>query len=186
MKLKNGRDAQEALAEVHPDLRLLLNDFDVWSKYDGLPEPTLTEVIRTLQEQEDIYFRRSKDLLKSLEPGPRQHMIDPEGDGTWRPTTPSEQVEAHGFVGKSDAELRAIARKRFTWHIARCAVDIRTRNYTRSDVARVWDWFQRRCKRPDWELVKHDTKGPHIHVGRRATDWKAKHYDSLMLASAMK
>lgn len=57
----------------------------------------------------------------------------------------------------------------FSWHLVRCAIDLRTHHYTDPQLKLVETWFQQKCRPThDWEVITelHGT-GPHIHIGYR-------------------
>lgn len=60
-----------------------------------------------------------------------------------------------------------------SWHLFRCATDLRSKHYTPQQAARVMDWIKAHCEQPLWEtvLVPHGT-GPHFHVARRDFSWR--------------
>jgi hypothetical protein len=43
---------------LHPIVRTLIQNLDVWSKAQGLPEVCVTEVLRTIKQQEEIYYKQ--------------------------------------------------------------------------------------------------------------------------------
>jgi hypothetical protein len=160
---------------VHPELKVLLRDFDTWSSAKGLPDPVVTDLIRTRAEQLAIYVPYWSKLQQALKPGPFHLRIDPEGDGEYRALTASETALASDLAPMTGAQLEARALAKFTWHMARTAADVRTNHYRQTEMKRVRLWFIERCPRPEWELVFHDTAGPHVHVARRDREWRAKY-----------
>jgi hypothetical protein len=156
-----GDNMAEQLADSHPELSALLRDFETWSHKQGLPEPVVVELWRSAKEQGDLYVgiwrQQAKQALASKAP-PRAAKL--------------RALEIHRM---SDKELRGLAEQKFSWHVCRCAVDLRTRHYTREQMLEVVKWFQERCPKPMWELVteKHGT-GAHIHCGRRDFSWRKK------------
>lgn len=60
-----------------------------------------------------------------------------------------------------------------SWHLVGCAVDVRANNLTPEQQREALVWFQRRCPRPEWEVLLHG-KGQniHFHVGRKHQGWR--------------
>lgn len=74
--------------------------------------------------------------------------------------------------GLSEADARAEARKKFSWHLARCAVDLRNNHYTAVQRRQVMEFLKQGREKPHWEVIEHDVgRGDHIHLGRRDFDW---------------
>jgi hypothetical protein len=165
---------EEGWPLLHPDLRQLLTDFEGWSAKQGLPEPVVTDLVRQPSAQQTIYLRFFRKLQRAMEPGPEQGRIDPEGDGTFRPLTLSELKQAKELRGLPEAELVTRAMGRFSWHLVRCAADLRSRHYSPAQLAQVRRWFEERCQRPLYEFLVHDVTAPHLHVGRRDFAWRAR------------
>lgn len=149
------------LPGCHPELVTVLREFELWSHAQELPEPIVVELWRTPRQQGDIYMAvwrsEARVTLQS------------------RAAPVAARTRALEIERMTEDELRAVAEKKFSWHICRCAVDLRTMHYGREELASVVRWFQERCPKPMWELVteKHGT-GAHIHCARRAFDWRAK------------
>lgn len=71
-----------------------------------------------------------------------------------------------------------------SWHLFRCAVDLRLSHYDAMAKEKVLAWWQEKLvdrkdkkgPKAKWELYTetHGT-GPHIHVGRRDYAWKEKY-----------
>lgn len=75
--------------------------------------------------------------------------------------------------GLSEAEARAEARRKFSWHLCRCAVDLRNNHYTAVQLAQVMDFLKRGREAPLWEVISHDVgRGNHLHLGRRDFSWR--------------
>lgn len=160
---------------IHPDLIQLAGEFEAFSGAEGLPDPVVTDLIRNPADQEAIYLKFYTGLQAALEPGDRHGMIDTQGDGEWRALTPTEWHEADQVHGLTNVQLRIRAKERFTWHWVKCAMDLRTRHYTRSQLVVAKSFFDKRCPKPSWEFLVHDVTAPHMHVGRRDAKWR-EHY----------
>lgn len=63
MKFKSPTLAEQ-YERTSPKLRAKCSEFEAWSASNGLPEPVATHIIRTVQEQEDIYW----PLIKKSDP----------------------------------------------------------------------------------------------------------------------
>lgn len=159
---------------VHPELRVLLVAFDEYSVKWDLPEPVVTDLVRSPEQQMRVYVRFWKKLQAALADGPHHNQIDPEDDGTFRPLTPVEYGQAVVLRPLTDEQLAARARQKFTWHWVRCAMDLRSREYSPDELSRVRKWFQPRCQAPLWEFLVHDVTAPHIHCARRDFAWRAR------------
>lgn len=160
--MKFSSDEMEGqLAMCHPDLLVVMRQFEVWSDGHGLPEPHISEVMRTPKEQGRIYAREWRDkALKTVR--------DPL-------TTALDKKHAQRLLDMPALELLALAAKKFTWHFVGAAVDIRTNHYRLAELTTVEKWFRDRCEPPIWELIteKHGT-GAHIHLARRDYSWRKK------------
>lgn len=92
--------------------------------------------------------------------------------------TPQQQEDIYwrGIAkntGLPEAEARAAARKKFSWHLCRCAVDLRNRHYTAAQLAQVMEFLRDGRERPHWEVISHDVgRGQHLHIGRRDEAWR--------------
>lgn len=184
-----GAEVEAFWPSSHPDLRTLICEFANFSKRQSLPPPVITELGRSRARQRAIYLKRFGKLLDGLAPGERRHMIDPEDDGTWRRFNEEDLQEAQRLSalvasglrhGKSVlGVLEELADNRFTWHWVNAAADLRTTggggHYTPAQLEIVTAFFEARCKKPNWEFKKHDTAGPHIHIGRRDLGWKERY-----------
>jgi len=168
---------ERQLPEVHPEVVDLLRRFDIFSSANKLPEPVVTDLVRDVPSQVRIYVDFWEKLQASFAPGPH-HLQFPDEDGTWRALTPTEAKEAQEVRFLSDADLAIRASRRFTWHWAKCAADLRTYHYSPTQLQTVHDWFEKRAKRPDWELLVHDVTAPHLHVARRDFRWRDKYAPS--------
>jgi hypothetical protein len=70
--------------------------------------------------------------------------------------------------------------KRWSWHYCGCAMDIRIKNLTAEDRARVVAWIQGWAKsgtdlKCDVVLESDAARGPHIHIEIEDADWRRKY-----------
>lgn len=162
-----GRRTQEFNVELHPDVRNLVWALDKWSVENGIPEVEITECFRTVEEQEHIYFGYFKRLIATFESQGKLQSGEANIAISMRP--------------KSDDELKKIAREKFSWHMVHCATDIRTitsGHYTVDQAHKVFEFLKSKAKpESKWELLAHDVAGPHIHIGLRDFNYRAK-YDT--------
>jgi hypothetical protein len=169
--------------KVHPELRALLEAFDAFSEAEGLPDPVVTDLVRSPEAQERIYVTFWQKLQQALEDGPHKGQIDPEGDGSFRPLTESEKRDAEAVRGLTLEQLSARAKNRFTWHHCACAADLRTRHYGPGQLKRVRAWVMEKTAPPSdvrpqdrlWEVLFHDVTAPHLHIARRDAAWRNLH-----------
>lgn len=135
--------------EMHPDVRDVLVALDAWSVKHRIPETVVTHVFRGRAFMEETYWLGiAKKLTIQL------------------PNASPAEVERIA---------RETARMKFSWHLVRCAADIRNRHYTKEEREDVFAWLRVHCKPPMFELVQHDVgKGDHIHVGRKDLEWKTR------------
>lgn len=157
--------ADAAIREIehcHPELRDLLMEFDRWSVSEGLPEATLTDLIRDEGRQIRIYvdYWRRVGAAYSLAPNS---------------LSPEDKKAALRTLNMDDKQLTAFAMKRWTWHYVRCAADVRTRHYSQAQLTKVRAWWFARCQGERYELLFHDVHGPHLHVAVRDSDWRRKY-----------
>jgi hypothetical protein len=101
----------------------------------------------------------------------------PEGTITEGFRTPAEQEELYWrmFLKLGEREARMKARRKFSWHCVRCAVDFRNHDWTASDRDMIRSWMRNRCTRPEWEVLEHDAgTGLHFHLARVDFSWRRK------------
>lgn len=147
---------------VHPDLRKLGEAWTRWSKAQGLPPPVATHLVRYTEEHVRIYITKWKALIAALK---TDELRMAEGD----------RKLAITLVDKSEAQLRVLAERKFTWHVFGCAGDFRVIHYSGVELSRVRGWLGEQATQPLWEFLVHDVAGPHIHLGRRDREWQRKH-----------
>lgn len=152
MKFKHDGLAAE-YKEIDEGLRNVLDGLDGWSRENKIVEPVATQIFRSKDEQEDIYSRHGLVLIHKLRDG--VYLDD------------KDRALALELNKLSLPELRDWARRRFSWHMVGCAVDLRIRHYSMSEFRHVMEFLGKRCTGPEWELLSHDVTAPHIHVGRR-------------------
>lgn len=138
---------------LHPDVRKKLIELDIWSVDRGFPEVVITEAFRTPAQMEATYWKSiAAKLATEL----------PEASPAAR-----------------EAVARSRARAKFSWHLVRCAADIRNRHYTPIQGRAVLTWLKDNCV-AGFEVVQHDVgRGDHIHLGKRDPEWKARHLPSV-------
>ncbi len=165
MKFKETYLRDEFKDLLHNDVRIVVEALDVWSRENGIPEVVVTEVHRTIPQQQAIYTRHADQLIYRLKIG------DPDLDG-------QELDLAKELMDLSRDAVMAWARRRFSWHLCNCAVDIRSRNYSKDQLGAVMSFLAKRCPRKltreeeraghlSWELLEHDVAGAHVHLGVR-------------------
>ena len=92
--------------------------------------------------------------------------------------TPAQQEDIYwrGIAkntGLPESEARAQARKKFSWHLAKCAVDLRNNHYTAVQLQQALEFLKRGREHPLWEVISHDVgRGNHLHIGRRDFAWQ--------------
>jgi hypothetical protein len=136
---------------LHPALIDACKDFDIWSRAEGLPEPEITELNRTMREQGNIYTPIWLRLLKRLHGGAS--------------LSPREMAIAKRIDGKTEDQIRNLAEREFTWHFVGCAADFSVKQYTGKQKTQAVAYLKTRCARPMWDVVTipHGT-GPHLHI----------------------
>lgn len=74
----------------------------------------------------------------------------------------------------SEALARSMARRKFSWHLVGCAVDIRNNHYLPGQRKAVMAKLRTLAKPAHkFELLEHDIgRGDHIHLGIKDEDWK--------------
>lgn len=78
-------------------------------------------------------------------------------------------------TGLAEAEARALARRKFSWHLIGCAADLRNTHYSEEQLDDAMAWFAANCTEPLFEVKRHDVgRGDHIHVGRRDYSWRTE------------
>ena len=183
---------------IHPDLRSLLTDLDHWSQAQRIRRPVITDLIRSGAKQKLIYLNFWTELAAELvtkgviDSGPADRTKQMRNEAvkllvkqralpdaiplilSGVPLKPETRVSlAHCLRPET---LEEYARLRFTWHFCNCAADLRTRHYAQTEKARAFAWLEARCiPRHAWELLEHDTAGPHFHVARKDEEWKRRY-----------
>lgn len=164
---------------LHSRVTNLAKNFTGWSYTAKLPEPVITDVIRTDQQTVDLYVPYILGLLRRAERGGR------DGDGKAAPLTLGEEQSvlkytrlAAGNPGMERSHVAALwALGRFSWHRCGCAADFRNNHYEPAQLKDVVAWFRReiaadsRHGQPSpWEFLSHDIgAGHHLHVGFKDT-----------------
>jgi hypothetical protein len=154
---------------LHPELIEITTDFDKYSEDNGFPPLVFTDMVRDEETNVVIYVAHWKRIVMQLKTNPKSLS-----------TTDLDKAKELRF--HSDAQLVALAKKRFTWHWCRCAVDMRSRHYSPAERLKAIDFFKIRCGpnilNPDgsrrWEFLVHDVHGPHFHLARRDPVWRQK------------
>lgn len=194
--------------EIHPELRALLLDLATWCEEQHIRSPVVTELARDRAKQIHYYVSHwTKLKLELVTSGLIGH--GNESDEYERQATKGRNIrEAQrllkrrhasedlltkvrtGAVLESEERMRVAsllrgeslleeAQKRFTWHECLCAADLRSKNYTGTELDRVMSYLAAKAKPPGaWELVRHDLHGRHIHVARCAMDWRERFQNS--------
>lgn len=158
MKFKIPTMADDFL-RVHPDVQDLARLFESWSRDQGLPEPVVTDVIRTKSQQRAIYVPYAQELIADFEGGV--------------PMQDNDRALAIKLMDLNDDGIAQWAEQRFSWHLVGCAVDLRSRDYTAPQLAAVLGWFRRMALPPTFEFLEHDVgRGDHMHLGRRDFAWR--------------
>lgn len=75
-----------------------------------------------------------------------------------------------------DKAFERWADSKFSWHMARCAVDLRNRHYSPKQRQAVVAFLRSMVSRGEWELLEHDIgRGDHIHLAKKDSEWKTKY-----------
>jgi hypothetical protein len=159
VKFKDETMAIEFKDGLEEDVRHIIEALDQWSRENGIPEVVVTQILRSVDEQEDIYSRYAIEIRQKLQKG--------ESMG------PKERALASELVKLSLPELRKWARGKFTWHMVGCAVDLRSRHYKASQLVEVIEFLQKRLAPYPHELLAHDITAPHIHVAIKKAEKRA-------------
>lgn len=139
MRFKNATLELQFL-EVHPMVRKAVLELDYWSAERQMPEVVVTQVFRTLRQQEDLYWPQ------------------------------------FAAAGADEKTARRMARDKFSWHLCRCAVDIRNHHYSANQLREVMEHLSSGRNGHDWEILSHDMgHGNHLHIARRDQEWKLMH-----------
>lgn len=105
---------------------------------------------------------RVREKLVALDDWSRKQLL-PEPVITHINRTPSEQAAI--YQGK----------KRFSWHMCLCAVDLRNFTYTAEQLGRVYAFLTDNHDPELWEVLSHDVgRGDHLHLAFRDAAWKTK------------
>lgn len=192
-----GRLSREWV-DVHPGLKGLLVELQEWSIAQEIPEPVITELIRTPEENMQLYTRLWRGLVEGAF---ASGMVQGVGDGESKRRRVAVVGLLHARKELSDLVpailsgqplpmearkklsatlnptfLREEAEKRFSWHMARCAADLRTFHYRSTQRPRVFAWLHSKLLGKlavgSAELLEHDVAGPHIHVAWKDEAWK--------------
>jgi hypothetical protein len=146
------------LSRAHPELRSLLLEFDAWSQREGLPEPVLTELLRSQKNQTAYYVKHWGELVTKLQ------------DGKW--LSSRDRALAVEMSLKSVEDMERAASERFTWQYVLCAADLRTHHYSTRELVMAKSFFRERATLPRWSFLEHDITANHLHVERRDMEWR--------------
>lgn len=135
-------------ANLHPRVQDRLHELQVFCRDSGLPGPKITEVTRSVPEQESTYGdywigifsklskradlddgeRAAIEWLRHKLPKRWARVLSALVDGKEVSKDDSDEMlpGPDGKLTELQRELRKLARFKFTWHWVRCAVDIRT------------------------------------------------------------
>lgn len=186
-------------ALLHPDAKALLVELEHWSQASRITPPVVTDLLRPHEENARIYTNRYKDLLQeAASTGVLTHLNPVTQNARRRElTTVLRAVKAPGEVWEKVLRgqlldvseratlaatvapdlLEAEARKRFSWHCVRTAVDLRTKHYQGNEKGRVHVWLYERTPKPGWEFLEHEVVGGnHFHLAKEDLAWKARHW----------
>jgi hypothetical protein len=153
MKFASPHMEFEFAEGLDDQLRLVVQALDFWSRENGIPEVFVTEVQRTVAEQERIYTRHADKLIYKLKAGSQMR--------------PADRTLAVELAKLSRDEVMDWARRRFSWHLVNCAIDMRVKHYSETEADQVMEFIHKRCPAPKFEVLKHDVTAPHIHLGVR-------------------
>lgn len=160
----SGRRCEEFNLIINPTLRSLISELDEWSQANSLPPIFITECMRTLDEQEELYFEYFKTIVERMSQGAK--------------LSPTDSELALSMVDKGEIEMRQAARVRWSWHTVRCAVGIRTTidgYYTIQQAKKLHDYLKSRVTPAAcWEVIGHDLVKPHLHVAYRDFGYRQK------------
>lgn len=182
---KTTRIESEFKTLIHPKLRFLLVSFAHWSATRTLPDPVVTCLTRTLEENAKTYldtWRSLRDKYVFWSSIPKEQ----RPDGKVHFGTLAQFNLAMRLQGRTDEQLLLEARSRGTLHETDQAADLRTRHYSQAQLVEVEGWFRRECVRGEWEL-KSDLhgSGPHIHIGVLDEGWRLKRLAQLLEAQKL-
>lgn len=156
-----GRLAKEVHEQVHPDLRGLLCEIDFFCRDIELPAVMVTHAVRKLDEHVAIYVPYWKRLISMLENGEK--------------LSHAEAKLAVEYHKKSVEELEALAARRWSWHMCHCAVDLRTRHWTPTQLLQVVAFAETKtADRRKWEFLVHDVTAAHMHLAVRDFDYRSR------------
>lgn len=90
-----------------------------------------------------------------------------------------EEFKWRGFIahGLDEAAAREKARRKFSWHLADCAADLRRHVYAPEQLREIRAWIYERCPSPIWEFIDEETGGtaPHMHLARQDFEWRRRY-----------
>lgn len=89
-----------------------------------------------------------------------------------------EQLYWGTFSGVDEAAARAKARRKFSWHLADCGADLRSRDYSEEQANQIRAWIAERCPSPMWEFLPEEhagSTGPHFHLARQDFLWRQRY-----------
>lgn len=157
----DGRMSSELSRLLQPELRQMLYSIDNHCAVQKMPGVICTQLVRTVEEQIEIYVPYWKKLVARMESG--EHLA------------PALAKLAMELTGKTDDELKDLAIAKFTWHYVRCAADIRIRHWTPAQLKVVVTFVTEETRDArQWEFLVHDVAGPHMHIGIRDFSFRAK------------
>lgn len=154
---------------IHPQVKSLVEQLQYHSENIGFPDVVITHAFRTKTQQKTIYMGVAAVILKKI--ANDNTLTESESDILER----VEQISDSQNITLEKAFERW-AEARFSWHMARTAVDLRNKHYSSKQRAAVMAFLRARISKGEWELLEHDIgRGDHIHLAKRDAEWKAKH-----------
>lgn len=198
--------------QLHPRLRDLLEVISIFLAEKGWKALFLTDAIRSVPSQIEIYAGLWFHAVQSLFDGSRKFgelkndeqtglkwlllhghlsyefkaLIHAAVNGTFTLTGEDLKRLQARLLADLMPQLRDSALLKFTWHWVRCAVDIRTSGggkprYDAAQAKELADFVREHTKgqktddgRDLYEVILHDVKGPHLHIGIRDAEWRAE------------
>lgn len=154
---------------LHPAVKAVIQSLQSYSESVGFPNVVITHCWRTKVHQKKMYTSVADNILEKLKNDIT--LTDEE----------SRMLERVESIAKSqnlslEKAFDRWAETKFSWHMARCAADIRNRHYNKSQRQAVMAFLMGKISRGEWELLEHDIgRGDHIHIAKKDAEWKTNY-----------
>lgn len=155
---------------VHPELQQLVKNFAEQSEQSNWPTPVITCAWRDKSGMRAIYYPYAVNIIEKRKRG--ETLTDSEN----RVILVLYDIADKYYHSNISTAVSHWVDSKFSWHMVRCAVDLRNKHYTKEQMEAVNNWFKANVGAPLFEYLMHDVgRGDHIHVAIKDKKWRKIH-----------